>query len=60
MFGLIKTRFIAVTGLIGLNARLNSNLNPLNVISLKSVSMSNQKCKVRPAIINVNSNEPLF
>ena len=26
----------------------------------KCVSMSNQECKVRPAIININSNEPLF
>ena len=22
--------------------------------------MSNQECKVRPAIVNINSNEPLF
>ena len=30
-----------------------SNVNPL-----KWVSMSNQECKVRPEIINVNSDEP--
>ena len=27
---------------------------------LKCVSMNNQKCKVRPALININSNEPSF
>ena len=28
--------------------------------ALKYDSMSNQECKVRPAIMNINSNEPLF
>ena len=28
--------------------------------SLKCVSMNNQECKIRPQIININSNEPLF
>ena len=32
-----------------------SNMNPL-----ECVSMNNQKCKVRPEIVNFNSNEPLF
>ena len=32
--------------------------NVLNVISLKCVSMNNQECRIRPEIINVNSNEP--
>ena len=32
-----------------------SNMNPLECIS-----MNNQKCKVRPEIVNFNSNEPLF
>ena len=31
-----------------------SSLNPLECVSL-----NNQKCKVRPQIANVNSNEPL-
>ena len=34
--------------------------NVLNVNSLKCVSMNNQECKIRPQIINVNSNEPSF
>ena len=28
--------------------------------SLNCISMNNQACKVRPEIINVNSNEPVF
>ena len=32
-----------------------SSVNPL-----ECVLMSNQECKVRPEIVNVNSNEPLF
>ena len=32
-----------------------SSVNPLECIS-----MNNQECKVRPEIVNVNSNEPLF
>ena len=31
-----------------------------SVNSLECVSMNNQECKVRPEIVNVNSNEPLF
>ena len=34
--------------------------NALNVNPLKCVSMNNEKCKIRPQIININSNEPLF
>ena len=34
--------------------------NILNVNSLKCVSISNQKCKLRSKIINVNTNEPMF
>ena len=28
--------------------------------ALKFVSMNNQECKIRPEIININSNEPSF
>ena len=31
-----------------------------NVISLECISMKNQECKVRPEIININSNNPIF
>ena len=33
-----------------------TNVNSL----LNCISMKNQDCKVRPEIINVNSNEPVF
>ena len=33
----------------------SSNVNPLDC-----VSMNNQECKIRPEIVNFNSNEPLF
>ena len=31
-----------------------------NVNSLECISMKNQECKVRPKIININSNNPMF
>ena len=34
--------------------------NALTVNPLKCVSISNQKCEVRPETININSNKPLF
>ena len=49
MIQFIKKMFFVVIGFI-----------MLNTIPLKYVSMNNQEYKVRPAIINVNSNEPLF
>ena len=32
----------------------------VGIISLNCISMKNQECRVRPEIINVNSNEPIF
>ena len=32
----------------------------VSTISLNCISMKNQECKVRPEIVNVNSNEPVF
>ena len=32
----------------------------LNAIPLSCISMKNQECKVRPEIINVNTNNPIF
>ena len=36
-----------------------AGVNSLNSIP-KCLSMNNHECKVRPEIININSNEPLF
>ena len=51
MFRFSKKMFTVVIEFIGLNA----NANPL-----KFVSMRYQECKIRSAIMNINSNEPLF
>ena len=34
------------------------NLSSVN--SLECITMKNQKCKVRPEIVNINSNNPIF
>ena len=53
MFGFIKKAF-----LVGLTVL--SYVNPLSRNQLSCISMNNQECKVRPEIINVNSDEPVF
>ena len=52
MFGFIKQIFVSAMKIFG------CNLSKVN--SLECISMNNQKCKVRPEIANVNSNEPIF
>ena len=52
MFRFVKQIFIS--------AKMFFNSNVLNVNSLECVSVSYQECNVRPEIININSNEPLF
>ena len=32
----------------------------MNIIPLKCLPMNNQECRIRPDIININSNEPTF
>ena len=56
IFGFVKKVFF-----IGLTILSSfTNANSLNAIPLSCISMKNQECKVRPEIINVNSNEPVF
>ena len=38
----------------------SSNAIPLNAVLLKCVSINNLECIIRPQIININSNEPIF
>ena len=52
MFGFVKQIFVS--------AMMFFNYNLSSVNPLKYISMNNQKCKVRPEIININSNEPSF
>ena len=58
MFRFIKKAFF--TGLTIL-----SSVNPLsaallNTTPFKCISMTNQECKLRPEIVNVHSDEPVF
>ena len=50
-----KLLFVGLTILSGF-----TNTNSLNSISLSCISMSNQECKTRPQVINVNRDEPVF
>ena len=52
MFEFIKKCFFT--------AKTFFSCNVLNVNSLECASMNNQECKIRPEIINVNTNEPMF
>ena len=46
---------------IGLTILSNfTNAIALNATTLSCISMSNQECKARPEIVNVNSNSPIF
>ena len=51
MFKFIKQIFISSLMFFG----SLSSVNPLECISMK-----NQECKVRPEIVNINSNDPIF
>ena len=52
MFGFVKQIFVSAIMFFGCSL---SSVNPL-----KFVSINNQERKVRPDIVNVNSNEPIF
>ena len=51
IFGFVKKVFFA---------RLTILSSFTSVNSLRCISMSNQACKARPQIVNVNSNNPIF
>ena len=50
MFRLVKRMF--------LSAIIFFSYNLLSVNPLECISISNQECKIRPEIVNVNSSEP--
>ena len=52
MFGFVKRIFVSAMMFFDCNL---SSANPL-----ECVSMNNQESKVRPEIVNVNSDEPVF
>ena len=51
MFRFVKKIFISTIMFF-------SSLSSIN--ALECISMKNQECKVRPEIVNVNSNDPIF
>ena len=56
IFGFVKkVVFVGLTILSGFR-----NANWLNAILLSCISMSNQECKTRPQIINVDGDDPVF
>ena len=57
MFGFIKQIFVLAIMFFGCNM---SGINSSNAISLECISVNNQECKIRPGMININTNEPLF
>ena len=52
MLGFVKQIFISAMMFFG------CNLPSIN--SLKCISMNNRECKIRPQIVHVNSEEPVF
>ena len=54
MFQFIKKVFF-----LGLTI-LSNFITSLSATSLNCVSMKNQECKIRPEIIKINSNNPIF
>ena len=54
-------RFVKKVFFVGLTILSNfTNTNSLNAIPLSCISMSNQECKTRPQVINVNGDELVF
>ena len=54
-------RFVKNVFLIGLTILSSfANANSLNAIALSCISISNQECKTRPQVVNVNGDEPVF
>ena len=51
MFRFIKQIFISATMLFN---------SLMGVNSLECISIKNEECKVRPEIVNINSNNPIF
>ena len=54
-------RFVKKVFFVGLTILSSfTNANSLNAIPLSCISMSNQECKTRPQVVNVNGDEPVF
>ena len=58
MFGFIKKNVLTKLTILSSVNRLNAVL--LNTTPFKCIPMTNQDCYVKPEILNVNSNRPVF
>ena len=56
MFAFVKKIFCI--GFLFLSSLVSTT--PSNAISLSCISMKNEECKVRPEIVDINSNNPIF
>ena len=52
MFRFTKKMFVTIISLF--------NCNALNATPVKCILINNQECRIRPEILNINSNEPTF
>ena len=50
--------FVSIKKVFHIGSLFLSSL--LSIIPLRCISMNNQTCKVRPEIVNLSSNEPVF
>ena len=54
-------RFVKKLFFLGLTILSNFiNANSLSASPLSCISLKNQECKIRPQVININSNNPIF
>ena len=62
IFELIKNlmSFTRLASLLTLTSVDMLSAAPLNAIPMSCISMTNQKCKVRPQIVNANRDDSLF
>ena len=61
MLGFIKKCFFTGLAFLSILTGINwLSAVPLNAIPLSCNSTKNQECKVRPQIINVNGDDPVF
>ena len=62
VFRFVKQTFISAMMFFSYYLPSENSLNaiPLNALPQSCISMSNQECKARSKIVNVNSNNPIF
>ena len=57
MFAFVKRVSVVAIAFLSFNGVV---FNPMRVKSLECIAMTNQMCKIRPKIVDINNNEPVF